>query len=54
MTFLREVTAYDAKTVGITTAAAGGGYVHPITGEKVVHALYDGIELSRNRLVRLK
>lgn len=49
MTFLREVTAYGAKTVGITTAAAGRGYVHPITGEKVVHPLYDGMELSRNR-----
>ncbi len=47
--FLRSVHAYDANSVGVLSAGGGAGYVHLDTGHKVVHALYDGMELMRSR-----
>ena len=49
VTYLQSARVYDANTVGITSAASGIGYEHPDTGERIVHVLYDGMELSRQQ-----
>ncbi len=46
---LRNAHAHDLKTVGKTTAGVGLGYVHPLTGVKTLHSLFDGMELGRAR-----
>lgn len=46
---LRKVHARDVKTVGKTTAEIGLAYVHPDSGVRTLHSLYDGMELGRAR-----
>lgn len=47
--FLRSFSAWDSKTVGVLTAMSTVGYVHPDTGERIVHDLYDDMELSKGK-----